>query len=144
MSISINGQEMNVEKALDQTVRELQQHLNQLQCIFREIAMSSEQSTGGDDFEDLKMSCHQVDGMQDHILSMNNLFEDLMDMSDQLIYLPETKEEKAYVKDYKAKRKVIIDDKKKKWAEERKQYKKDLKEKQKKEKSEMKSIEEED
>lgn len=142
ISVSLYGKEVNVEQALDETIRNLQQHLNLLQSGLREIAMSSDQSTG-EGLDDIKLSCLQVDKMQDHILEMNNLFEDLLDMSDQLVYLPENKEEKEYLKQHKAERKVKVAALKKKFDEERKAYKDALKEQKKKEKAEMKSIKEE-
>ena len=138
MSISCRGEVIDLEKALGDTTRALQKHLNDLECVFRTIAMSSDQQMGGDDMEDLKQSCAQVDQMQDHILKMNNLFDDLMDMSDQLVYEPINKEEKAYLKQRKIDRKVVMDEMKKKFAEARKEYKRKQKEEKQKMKEETK------
>jgi len=120
VSISIRGEEVNVEKALDDCVRDLQQHLNQLQVVFRQIAMSSEQQLGDETKVDTKeygqltvscdllLSCKQVDGMQEHIVRMNGLFDDLMSMSMQLTYEPESLDEKKYLKEYKVNRKLEV------------------------------------
>ena len=121
VSISIRGEDVNVEKALDDTIRALQQHLNQLQIVFRQIAMSSEQQMGDDvkvdskDYgqltvsNDLILSCKQVDAMQEHIVKMNGLFDDLMSMSMQLTYEPESADEKKYLKEYKMTRKIEVE-----------------------------------
>ena len=119
ISVSINGQEINVEKAITDTVCALQNHLNLLQNNLRSIAMSNDQSTG-EGLDDIKRSCDEVDNMQNHILEMNNLFEDLLDMSDQLVYLPENKEEKEFLKEHKVARKVVVTAMKKKFDDARK------------------------
>lgn len=120
VSISVRGEEVNVEKALDDTIRALQKHLNELQMLFRQIAMSSEQQMGIEVkiesknygtltvSEDLLLSCKQVDGMQEQIVKMNGLFDDLMSMSMQLTYEPESLDEKKYLKEYKANRKLEV------------------------------------
>lgn len=144
VSISIRGEEVNVEKALDDTIRALQQHLNQLQCVFREIAMSSEQQLGNEikvetkDYgqltisEDLLSSCKQVDMMQEHIVKMNGLFDDLMSMSMQLTYEPESLDEKKYLKEYKVTRKNEVEKLRKQLKDERDQWNKLAKEQNKK------------
>lgn len=146
MSISYRGNEVNLERQLDETIRGLQDHLNKLQSVFREIAMSSEQYTGdGEDGEmlDLKLSCRQVDVMKEHIVKMNNLFQDLMDMSDQLVYEPVSNDEKKYLKEWKKLSKTKFDDMNKKFVEERKEYKKEMKERRKLEKKEAKENDDE-
>lgn len=145
MSVSYRGSEVNLEKQLDETIRGLQKHLNDLQLVFRQIAMSCEQEIG----EEVKVdglcvtcdlinSCKQVDEMKEHIVRMNNLFDDLLDMSDQLVYEPINKDEKAYLKKWKNESKGRFDDLRKKFVEERKEFKKMRKEELKKEK-EMKN-----
>ena len=123
ISVSLHGQEVNVEAAIDEVVRNLQKHLNDLQSLMRAIAMSGEQCTGEDDMQDLKDSCKQVRELQIHILEMNNLFEDLFDMSGQLRYQPLNDEEKAYLKKDKLEAKEEHSKLKKKWTDERKQFK---------------------
>jgi len=143
VSISIRGEEVNVEKALDDTIRELQQHLNQLQVIFRQIAMSSEQQLGDETKVDTKdhgqltvscdllLSCKQVDSMQERIVRMNGLFDDLMSMSMQLVYEPESLDEKKYLKEYKAFRKLEVAKLQKQLKDDRDAWNKQSKEKEK-------------
>lgn len=114
ISVNLHGQTITVEKALDDTIRELQQHMNQLQCKLRVIASMSEQQTGDlepGDFSDLKESVKETDELEDHIQEMIELFEDLRDMAGQLAYLPETPAERLWLKDHKAARKVAINEK---------------------------------
>lgn len=150
VSISIRGEEVNVEKALDDTIRALQGHLNDLQTVFRQIAMSSEQQMGDEvkvDSKDhgqltisgdLMLSCKQVDGMQEHIVKMNGLFDDLMSMSMQLVYEPESLDEKKFLKEYKAKRKIEVESMRKKLKDDRDAWQKQLKEDKKLEKKQAK------
>lgn len=146
VSVSIHGQEVNVEKALDDTIRALQSHLNDLQVVFRQIAMSSEQFLGDETqvdskeygkltiSNDLILSCKQVDKMQEHIVKMNGLFDDLMSMSMQLVYEPESSDEKKYLKEYKKIRKVEVEKMRDQLNSERKEWHKKMKEDNKKNK----------
>ena len=54
---------------------------------------------------------------------MNNLFEDLFDMSEQLRYQPLNDKEKAYLKQDKLEAKEEHSNLKKKWTDERTQFK---------------------
>ena len=49
VSVSLNGREMGLEEALDETIRNLQKHLNMVQMQLRMIGVGSERD---DDFED--------------------------------------------------------------------------------------------
>ena len=102
VSVSLNGQEMDLETALDTVVRDLQKHLNLVQMELRTIAMSSERD---DDYEEM---VRQGAKIQDNIIEMNFLFEDLYDMAGQIMGDPETPEEKAFLKQHKAARKIEI------------------------------------
>ena len=79
VSVSLNGREMNLEEALDSVVRDLQKHLNMVQLQLRMLGVGSERD---DDFED---QIKEADKMQDSIIEMNWLFEDLYDMSYQIV-----------------------------------------------------------
>lgn len=150
VSVSIHGQEVNVEKALDDTIKALQAHLNDLQIVFRQIAMSSEQFIGDETqidskeygkltiSNDLILSCKQVDKMQEHIVKMNGLFDDLMSMSMQLVYEPESSDEKKYLKEYKKIRKVEVEKMRQQLNDERKAWHKQIKDDNKKMKDENK------
>ena len=121
VSISLNGREMNLEEALDSVVRDLQKHLNMVQLQLRMLGVGSERD---DDFED---QIKEADKMQDSIREMTWLFEDLYDMSYQIVGDPETKEEKQFMKQHKIERKAHMD-----------KLKADHKEQKKKEKEEAK------
>ena len=127
ISVSINGQTVNVETAITDTINALQNHLNKVSVNLRSIAMSNDQCTG-EGLDDIKRCCAEVEDLQDHILEMNNLFEDLLDMSDQLVYLPENKEEKEYLKQHKVERKAKVTAMKKKFDDARKANKLAIKE----------------
>ena len=103
VSVSLNGREMNLEEALDSVVRDLQKHLNMVQLQLRMLGVGSERD---DDFED---QIREADKMQDSIIEMNWLFEDLYDMSYQIVGDPETKEEKQFMKQHKIERKAHLD-----------------------------------
>ena len=103
VSVSLNGREMNLEEALDSVVRDLQKHLNMVQLQLRMLGVGSERD---DDFED---QIKEADKMQDSIIEMTWLFEDLYDMSYQIVGDPETKEEKQFMKQHKIERKVHLD-----------------------------------
>ena len=103
VSVSLNGREMNLEEALDSVVRDLQKHLNMVQLQLRMLGVGSERD---DDFED---QIKEADKMQDSIIEMNWLFEDLYDMSYQIVGDPETKEEKQFMKQHKIERKAHMD-----------------------------------
>ena len=103
VSVSLNGREMNLEEALDSVVRDLQKHLNMVQLQLRMLGVGSERD---DDFED---QIKEADKMQDSIVEMNYLFEDLYDMSYQIVGDPETKEDKQFMKQHKIERKAHLD-----------------------------------
>ena len=119
--VSLNGREMSVEEALDETVRSLQKHLNQVQLQLRTLAVGSERD---DDFE---AQIREADKMQDEILEMNWLFEDLYDMAYQIVGLPETTQEKSFLKQHKGERKIHLDKLKAEHKELKKQEKIDAK-----------------
>ena len=118
VSVSLNGQEMDLETALDNVIRELQKHLNLVQMELRTIGMASERE---DDFEDM---IKEADKIQDNILEMNQLFERLYDMAYQIVGDPETPEERQFLKQHKIERKAHI----KKMNDEHKEKKKREKE----------------
>lgn len=113
VSVGYNGELVNVEQALDSVIRDLQQHLNDLQMRLRNIAMASDQMVGDTgDMEDLKNSVIESDQLEDHILEMVSLFTDLKEMAGDLAYLPETAEERAWLKQHKVERKAQLAQKK--------------------------------
>jgi len=103
--VSLNGKEVVLEEALDEVVRGLQKHLNQVQLQLRMLGAGSERD---DDFEEKIV---EADRMEDEILSMQELFDDLRSMSYQIVGLPETKEEKEFLKAHKIERKAYLQQK---------------------------------
>ena len=102
VSVTLRGEEVDLETALDTTVRDLQKHLNMVQCQLRTLAAGSERD---DDYEDqIKIA----DELQDNIMSMGWLFEELYGMAYEIVGDAETKEEKAFLKTHKAERKIQI------------------------------------
>ena len=122
VSVSLNGREMGLEEALDETIRNLQKHLNNVQMQLRVIGVGSERD---DDFED---QIKEADKMQDGIIEMTWLFEDLYDMAYQIVGQAETPQEKAFLKQHKLARKVHIDKMKTERKEEKKREKQEAKE----------------
>ena len=102
VSVTLNGKEMDLETALDETVRGLQQHLNMVQCHLRTLASDSERDN---DFEE--MIC-VADSLEEDIDSMQWLFQDLRSMCYDIVGLAETPEEKAFLKKHKIERKMFF------------------------------------
>ncbi len=100
-SVGFHGQSVNLEQALDETVRELQKHLNMVQVHLRTIAATVERD---DDFEEELALTGKVD---DDLREMSWLFEDLRAFAADLISIPETAEEKALLRKWKIDRKVL-------------------------------------
>ena len=90
--VSYRGEEIDLEQALDENIRELQCFLNSLQCSLRQINMGNEQ--------DLEYA----DDMQ-------YLFQELRDIAHQLVGEPNNAEERSYLKAHKAQRKLYFQDK---------------------------------
>jgi hypothetical protein len=71
VSVSFRGEEVDLERALDETVRDLQQHLNMVQCRLRTLAADSERD---DDFQEM---IGTADMLENDIDDMQWLFQDL-------------------------------------------------------------------
>lgn len=102
VSVSLNGETMNLETALDTVVRDLQKHLNLVQLHLRMIGMGSER---GDDFQEM---INEADQIQNGIVEMNFLFQDLYDMAYEIVGSPANPEEKAFLRQHKLDRKLEI------------------------------------
>jgi|SRR5271165_4135830 len=101
VSVGYKGSAVPLEQALDEVVRDLQKHLNNVQVSLRGIAMIVEQD---DDFqEEVKLS----DLLDDDLREMQWLFSDLRQMSYDLITIPEEKEDKDWFKNHKNERKIL-------------------------------------
>ena len=78
ISINYNGEEMDLEQMLDETVKGIQRHLNDLQLQLRNVAQSEDRN---DSFEEI---VEITDAVQDDIDEMIFLFSDLKDVADQI------------------------------------------------------------
>ena len=78
ISINYNGEEMDLEQMLDETVKGITRHLNDLQLQLRNVAQSEDRN---DSFEEIG---EFTDAVQDDIDEMIYLFTDLKDVADQI------------------------------------------------------------
>jgi hypothetical protein len=98
--VGFRGDAVPLDEALDETIRNLQKHLNMVQVKLREIAVLVEQDP---DFqEEVKLS----DDLDDELRDMNWLFSDLRSMAYDLISIPDLPEDKAWFKQHKIDRKA--------------------------------------
>lgn len=100
-SVSFRGGQVDLEQALDETVRELQKHLNMVQVHLRMIAATVDRDP--DFSEELKLT----GDVDDDLREMSFLFEDLRRFATDLISVPETAEDKALLKKWKIDRKIL-------------------------------------
>lgn len=92
MSVSVRGEEVILEKALDDVFQELQDNLNHMHCYVREICMGLDQDM------DFKTEIEQTDNVNDNIELMSGLFKDLKSILKQISSKPQDDEEKAWLK----------------------------------------------
>ena len=102
-SVGWHGKAVDLEQALDSCVRDLQRHLNLVQCALRSIAAIVEQDA------DFQAEVKESDTLDDELREMSWLFSDLRSMAEDLISIPDTPEDKIWYKAHKAQRK--LDDK---------------------------------
>ena len=98
ISINYNGTEMDLETMLDETVKGIQKHLNDLQLQLRQVAQSEDRN---DDFHEI---VEFTDAIEDDVDEMILLFEDLKDVASQ-IRGKTPKDMKEWYIDHKLKRK---------------------------------------
>lgn len=97
-SVGFHGETVDMEVALDDTVRQLQGHLNNVQQLLRNIAVIVEQDA------DFKTEVAESDKVDDELRRMGWLFADFRHIVDDLISIPDTKEDKAWFKLHKKER----------------------------------------
>ena len=117
ISVSLNGKELLLEEALDEVIRGLQKHLNQVQLQLRMLGVGSERD---DDFQEKIL---EADKLEDGILEMQFLFEDLRSMTYQIVGSPETPQENAFLKQHKVERIAHLEKQKLERKEEKKKEK---------------------
>jgi len=107
MSVSYCGTEMDLETALDECFRGLQENLNGAHSAVRSLAMMPEQDN---DYSEMLKQTLQI---HDLIDDMNSLFKELKLVTSQVIGSPHKDEKvamKKIVDDHKAARKKEKDD----------------------------------
>ena len=102
VSVSLNGVEMPLEQALDETVRGLQGHLNMVQLHLRTLASDQERDN---DYQEMIAT---ADLLEDNIDEMQWLFQDLRSMCYEICGEAETPEEKSFLKAHKIERKAYF------------------------------------
>jgi hypothetical protein len=101
MSISINGEEVVLETALDKTFSDLQTALNGLHCNTRECCMILDQDN---DFETM---VGKGDDVNNGIDEMMLLFKDLKSIIKQVMLKPDGQEEKDWLKQHRETQKLM-------------------------------------
>ena len=82
VSISYNGEEMELDEAIDHIFKELQTHINQTHCNIREI---TQWDLRGEDYDEVKV---YFDDMVSHIKEGSALFKDLIGVIKQIMPKP--------------------------------------------------------
>ena len=101
-SVNFHGKECSLEESLDETVRSLQSHLNAVQMNLRTLAADMERDP------DFKEAIAEADLLETHIVQMGELFEELRGFCYDLVGLPESLEEKTWLRQHKIERKEFF------------------------------------
>lgn len=106
ISISINGQEMTVDTAINDTFREIQSNLNDTQTKLRTLAQIEERS------ETFQMSHELCTNIDHNLKEITLLFKDLRSIVKQVKLKPETPEEKQWMTSFDIEWKNLIKEQK--------------------------------
>jgi len=101
MSVSINGQEIVLESALDDVFKNIQIALNSTHCNTREACMILDQDAS---FKDMVLKGDEV---IDTIDEIGFLFKDLKSIIKQVMLKPQDDEEKTWLKSHINERKLL-------------------------------------
>jgi hypothetical protein len=122
-SCVFDGEVMNVDLALDKTVRSAQQGLTDLQVALRELCALDDQAI--DELEDWKIAVSLYDKVEDWVEGVTALLEELVPIAAEIRGPAPDKETKAayklHVAARKAAKKKAADEKKVKTSEARKE-----------------------
>ena len=102
VSINFRGKECSLEESLDETVRELQGHLNAVQMNLRILAADQDRDP------DFKEAIAEADKLETHIVQMIELFEELKTYCYDLVGEPSDMEEKQWLKLHKLERREFF------------------------------------
>lgn len=79
VSVSLYGEEMLLEDAVDSIFKDLQTHINLIHCELRQLCMSEDR---GDDYDESK---EYLDNIQDHVKGGVKVLKDLVPVCKQLM-----------------------------------------------------------
>lgn len=113
-SVVYDGQVVNLEQALDDVIRGVQNKLNQLQCNLRQLASAEngEQAFGETELEDFQYCVGLEDECCDLVAGLCELLIELPDIARDIAGKPEDAESKAWYKQHKLERKLALAKKK--------------------------------
>jgi ATP-dependent Lon protease len=101
-SVNFHGKECSLEESLDETVRSLQSHLNAVQMNLRTLAADQERDP------DFKESIAEADKLEENIVRMIELFDELKQYCYDLCGIPDSMEEKVWLKQHKIERREFF------------------------------------
>ena len=105
-SVNFHGREMSLEQALDETIRGVQNHLNNLQCLLRQLAAAEEQEVDEDD--DFRQMVQLEDETADTVSALNELLSELPDIASDIRGPAPNPAMKAWHRTHKAERKLQL------------------------------------
>jgi len=103
-SVQFHGREMSLEQALDETIRGVQNHLNNLQVVLRNLAACEEQEV--DEDEDFRGMVALEDEVTDTVNALNELLSELPDIAEDIRGPAPNPATKAWHRTHKAERKL--------------------------------------
>ena len=93
MSVSVFGEEIILEQALDSIFKQLQTSLNDCHSQTREMAMDLDRD------DDFKIFYEHDRKIQEYVDSLTVLFKELKSVSKQVLGKPDNEEDKAWLKE---------------------------------------------
>ena len=101
-SVNFHGSEQSLEESLDTTVRELQSHLNSVQCNLRTLAADQDRDP------DFKEAIAEADKLEENIVRMIELFDELRGFCYDIVGSPLDMDEKVWLKKHKIERREFF------------------------------------
>ena len=103
-SVNFHGREMSLEQALDETIKGVQNHLNSLQCLLRQLAACEDQEIDPDD--DFKQGVDLEDSVTDTVAALGELLSELPDIASDIRGPAPNPAMKAWHRTHRAERKL--------------------------------------
>ena len=105
-SVNFHGKEMSLEQALDETIKGVQNHLNSLQSLLRQLAACEDQEIDEDD--DFKQGVDLEDSVTDTVAALGELLGELPDIASEIRGPAPNPAMKAWHRTHKAERKLQL------------------------------------